>query len=156
MPLYLQYYYDQCAHQYTTREEAKKKAGVPAAVTNHSSRHIEQGESSHDGGAMNNNITPRYFFWNKKSWATVDKLKARPGHGKRRKAGTKIYFTDRGCPGYRWLPEGWLAEERRMPSERLYTVRKLNYDLYVSYWFSDHTLLGSFLFFFYWKLLCLL
>lgn len=159
MPLYLQYYYDESARQYTRRDEAKKKAGVPVAVKNHASRHIEQGESSQNGRAMNDDINTHYFFWNKNSWATVYKLKARPGHGKHRKAGTKIYFVDRGCPGYRWLPEGWLAEVRRMASNRFYTVRKLNCVLYVptyvSYWFSDHSYcLVRSLFFFYWKLLC--
>ncbi|KAK9913531.1 hypothetical protein M0R45_037344 [Rubus argutus] len=115
------YYYDESARQYTRRDEAKKKAGVPVAVKNHASRHIEQGESSQNGRAMNDDINTHYFFWNKNSWATVYKLKARPGHGKHRKAGTKIYFVDRGCPGYRWLPEGWLAEVRRMASNRFYT-----------------------------------
>lgn len=93
--------------------------------------------------ARNVNVAISHSLTNPRSLATWEKLKARPGHGRPIKAGTVCHFWDKESPKYAWLPEGWLAEQRRMPSRRLYTVRKY---ITVSSWLFGLSLLGSFVF----------
>lgn len=73
--------------------------------------------------------------------ATLEKVKQQFS-GKSLKPGTRCVMFDNSFRGYGWLLPGWIAEERRMQSGRIYRVRIKNDEFVLPIyhlWFTLHT-----------------